>query len=669
MKNKGRKREPLKLQQLLHLLHRFAIFVCALVYIVCCFNASYDAVGLLRGRATLNLRDSVSSFELVSHYAGTTTVRESTLVKDVLSDSTAPVAGTIYLVSKEEATFTECNQIPAYQLPLFKNAFLRSLFGAIQDGMDYHITEVSTSKMELIAPVVDCATRDVSDSDTTTSRFYFLARDRVNQDNVTIVMLSLSNQQYTVTAQGEDGPAAVATIQLIHDMRQTNVDHHYTVSIGYPFEEFSFRVYDFVETTSEGLWTLQNLPKDDDEIVKTLTTASRNGFYIKAETEQSNINNQRWLIDTDARLIVSRWVWITKPDTHDSWAWVHTVHFFIGMGLLSNLCILLLATYRNFAAGKWWIGDAYVTISTSQIVNGFAVLISWFMNEYWVLHEFSFHTGYQLSEATEILVYEMPMRASLMTMYLSACGVIGTVFKERIDPLFATVCFLVGFESRITILKWFPSLQDYILEYSRSTYMRGVGSALDGQENISPMSSWTTFPIGDRNYTFVLYCLFPVYITLAIVVIEVILHKIYRYFYPVHVRVQRTTTGTHQSENEQSLLSQKRVLTLFEVATGAELENRFGLVSDYETCIFIKGMKFASADGIYSTGFVIANKKYLLQTSDYWSIVLMKLLRPRYKNIYIYEVSGSTVQQRARLVYPHTLTTADLANINVSILS
>ncbi|GAB9475959.1 hypothetical protein Gpo141_00013034, partial [Globisporangium polare] len=83
----------------------------------------------------------------------------------------------------------------------------------------------------------------------------------------------------------------------------------------------------------------------------------------------------------------------------------------------------------------------------------------------------------------------------------------------------------------------------------------------------------------------------------------------------------------------------------------------------------IKGMKYASADGIYCNGFVIANDKFLIATADLLAIVLMKLIRYRFQNVYVYDVDGSTVNQRARLVYPHTLSWSDLLHLNISVLS
>ncbi|KAF1318979.1 hypothetical protein FI667_g13503, partial [Globisporangium splendens] len=105
------------------------------------------------------------------------------------------------------------------------------------------------------------------------------------------------------------------------------------------------------------------------------------------------------------------------------------------------------------------------------------------------------------------------------------------------------------------------------------------------------------------------------------------------------------------------------------MATGAALQNRYGVVSDYVNCWYIKGMKYASADGIYCNGFVIANDKFLVATVDLLSIILMKIIRYRFQNVYIYDVDGNTVNQRARLAYPQTISWSDLMHININVLS
>ncbi|KAJ0395122.1 hypothetical protein P43SY_004615 [Pythium insidiosum] len=655
-------------RKVLHLVHRFLIFLSAILYIVLALGASVSAVYMLRGKDHPPHSIGDDTFDTLHRWVGDGLLARSPLIMDALKNDTSPIGDTIFL-SSSGMSLSMCENIDGVQSQVFANGFQRTLYDAISTGVAFHQPEYGPSETELIAPVVDCSSSIFEEKDSTSGRFFFLTRQRANPRNVSIVVVSLSNQQYRIPAQTEVGPAGVATLHIIHDMAATAVDAHVLVSIGYPFEEFDFGVYEYLNTTNLGEWTLLGVPRSKQELAKIVFTACRSGFYIKAETEQSNVNAWLWAVDSDPHTVVSRWRWLSQPMLKDSWGWVHGVQFFIAMGVLSNLLVLIVATYQNIRAGKLWIGDAFVTLSTSQLLNGALVLISWFMNEYWCLHEFAFQTGFEIANMEEIHMYQYHMRADLLTLYLSASGLIGTLLKERIDPLFAIVCFFIGFELRVPIASSIPSIADHIIAFSKEFQAKGVYDQIEGQEVITPMRLYTTHPIGKRSYRYVFACLFPIYLTLVLVVLYAIGRKVFYRLHPKGAHVQQNTTGTATSENDETLLAQKRVYTIFELATGAELENRFGLVADYESCVFIKGMKYASADGIYSTGFLIANKKYLLQTRDFWSIVLMKLLRKRFKNIYVYEVDGSTVQQTARLVYPHTFTYADLLHLNVSILS
>lgn len=79
-------------------------------------------------------------------------------------------------------------------------------------------------------------------------------------------------------------------------------------------------------------------------------------------------------------------------------------------------------------------------------------------------------------------------------------------------------------------------------------------------------------------------------------------------------------------------------------------------------------MKFASADGVYCSGYVIANGKLLVGLRDLLAIVTIKLLGVRFTNVYVYDVDGNTVKDTARLVYPDTLAWTDLWRLNLTVL-
>ena len=58
--------------------------------------------------------------------------------------------------------------------------------------------------------------------------------------------------------------------------------------------------------------------------------------------------------------------------------------------LLQATIVLLVIVIRNFRMNHWWIGDAFVEISTSVVFRGFLVILSWILNNFWSLREFCF---------------------------------------------------------------------------------------------------------------------------------------------------------------------------------------------------------------------------------------------------------------------------------------
>ncbi|GMF18717.1 unnamed protein product [Phytophthora lilii] len=138
-------------------------------------------------------------------------------------------------------------------------------------------------------------------------------------------------------------------------------------------------------------------------------------------------------------------------------------------------------------------------------------------------------------------------------------------------------------------------------------------------------------------------------------------------FYPDQ-SFHKSNRSIDQSGNEKTALALKEHLTNFEISTGAELQTRFGIVSDYKNYVYFKGMKFASADGVYCSGYVIVNGKFLVGSKDLVAVVIIKLFRARFTNVYAYEVEGNTVKETARLVYPETFTWPDLLCLNVTVL-
>ncbi|GAB9473971.1 Transmembrane protein [Globisporangium polare] len=654
----------------LHMVHRASILFGAVAYLAICFDAFRSTLDILGDRDHPSVIDPPDAMMLMGGYLGTAAISKSPLVMAALQGDTSPRNGTLYL----EATGPSpkiCVGIKPYQIGIYSDPFLRSLYDAVVRGTQYNLTFLASEETELITPVVDCLSSAILMAYLPAGKFNYLVRKKHDPNEVAIVTVQLANQEYRISDQKERGSASVGTMTYISDMQASSVQHHFIASISYPYAEFDFRVYNFLNITSDGMWCLEKIPNEArGDIPNVLTTAYRSGFFLGAETEQFNIDNQ---VNVNSQIplhVITQWQRISKTVMRDSWAWVHGIHLLFGIDLLLSLVVLLVVTFRNLQAGKLWIGDAFVSVSTKILFRGALVRFSWYMNSFWSVFEFCLRDAYAMYHFS-MSIYPSVMRADSLCLYLSLCGLMGIIFRERVDPMLAMLCFAFGFELRGSLMHTLPKTSEAVGNFGLRTFLENEAPRLENQESISPMSYWTSHELHDRSPLFILQSLAPLLVTLVVILAYIIACKIHRYFFPekLHIVRRSNTTNTSGTSGREDALLQKRVLTLFEIATGAELEARFGLMSSYENYLFIKGMKFASADGICSSGFVIANNKYALKADDYWSIVLMKLLGGQYKNVFVYAIEGSTVQQTAKLVYPHTFTWSDLVRLNITVLS
>ncbi|TYZ61059.1 hypothetical protein PybrP1_002664 [[Pythium] brassicae (nom. inval.)] len=644
---------------------RVVIFVAAILYLQTCLSACRDVIQVLQGRESPSMGFVPYESPTIAKFVGSTTLRASPLIMNVLQNDTAPRSGTMYLES-ETASFTPCKNVPLTDRT-YGDAFQRWIHNTMAVGASFNLTFLDANVSQLIVPVVDCGSSSIVYGDKSAVRFYYLTRKTENLDDVDLLIVTMSIQEYMIPAQNEQGAAAISTIATIDDLRAQTVKHHFVLALGYPFAFSALEVYTLEGVTSKSLWRLKHVPSDPSaEYAKVLITACRTGFFASSENEQSNIRNSIWDLSDNPLTVISTWQWRGRVVLRDSWAWVHFIHLLLAFDVLVNLVVLLMVVYRNFRAGKLWIGDAFVAVSTTLWLRSSLVVISWWVSGFWSLMEFCYATGNVLADTQGYFFYPSIIRADLLALYFSFIGFIGNVLKERIDPALTIGLFYIGFEQRIAITKIFADLYARAAATSIIEFSLAMSDTDAELESISPLRFWSPHHVQKRDPAFVAALVFPVFSSFLIVVAYVAVRKAHRFYYPDKLMVQRVT-GV--SEDEEQLLKFKHDLTQFEVATGAALQNRYGVVADYNNCLYIRGVKYASADGIYSSGYVVANGKFLIQTDDLTSIVLMKLLRRRYRNIYVYEVDGAAVKQTARLVYPETISYKDLLALNVENLA
>ncbi|GAB9466762.1 hypothetical protein Gpo141_00004127 [Globisporangium polare] len=359
------------------------------------------------------------------------------------------------------------------------------------------------------------------------------------------------------------------------------------------------------------------------------------------------------------------WNWHSNTVLLDLWAWVHCIHAILALAKWFNHGILFLIMSRNLQKGKIWIGDALASISNTLLCRGAFVLLSWHLNEFWTISELCLADGYDLVGIQKLAFFPEIGHADFLTLFLTAVDILGYLMKERIDPTFVTLIFELGFALRVQISGIVLTvLRDCIINYSTSNFEKGLQSGSELLQEVTPLRLRNIHALKGSSVLFRVASSLPnSSLTFGCAVCYVLARKLYR------KRCAIPTSNAQYVPNGEQQQQTKKTMTFFETATGAELQNRFGVIGDYDNFVFLKGMKFASADGIYCNGFVIANGKFLVATEDIRAIILMKLLRTRLRNVYTYEVDGSKLKQTAQLVYPHTLSWADLLHLNVGILS
>ncbi|KAG6612822.1 protein phosphatase 2C 70 [Phytophthora cinnamomi] len=303
------------------------------------------------------------------------------------------------------------------------------------------------------------------------------------------------------------------------------------------------------------------------------------------------------------------------------------------------------------------------------MIRGLLVFASWYVNGEWTLLEFCISNANDLTGTQLVPIHSEIVHADLMVMFLSLFGLVGHIAKERIDPTVGVFLFEAIHDNRQPIVKMAPAVFQIVRSYSDSEYRLGIAAVTEAQEAMSPMRLWTTDKLTSVHNGFVVASFYPKYILMGTLILFVVVRKIYKRIYPDPLAPSLTGRSADRSTNERAAIAQKGNLTNFEVSTGAELQTRYGLISDYKNYVFFKGLKFASPDGVYCSGYVVVNGKYLVATEDILTIVMVKAVQTRFINVYAYEVDGYTVQRTARLVYPNTFTWNDLFHLNINILA
>ncbi|KAJ8563831.1 hypothetical protein ON010_g7514 [Phytophthora cinnamomi] len=659
--------EALSLSRIGFLLYRSTVFAIAVAYIVISLQSFSTAIQVLRGTVSHDLPVEIHTADLISNYAGTTTIQESPLVRNILEGSTSPRNDSLFLATASAQSFTTCSDLPYFDDQIYNNEFLRFIFSRLQAHASYNLSYVK--ELELIVPVVDCTFDLLVSGDRTVVRVYYLVRKKSDPAQVMLLSTSLSAQDYEVDQQFQRGPGMVLLVAAIDDMRTKAQNYHIAIALNYPYvadPEFLYSELEGID--GDNYWLLQTLPNQRTlDPAKHVRMARRFGRYRRDPTSQSNIETARLELSSDPASELREWRWHSRAVLHDSWAWTHATLGIFELRAIFDLGVLSFVIYRRLCAGHVWVGDAFSAISNMLLYRGVLVLVCNHLNGYWTITKMCISIGDSITD--QHVVYYRPelVHVDLLAVYLNLVSLLSYLARERVDPLLAFLTFELGWGYRVELANLFPVLRANIADFAIADTTRGLLKVNAGLAGLSPMDLLTSYEIPDNRIYVVSSIVISIFSPIVLIVGYIAARKVSRLEDRdgVHGIDRRHRSSAYMVSGLQQI-----DLTSFESATGAALRKRYGVLSGYDNYIMRDNQLLATIDAVYSNGFLVANNRFLVATQDLIPLIVMKLIRIRFTNIFVYEIiNGCAVKETSRLVYPTTLQWSDLMHLDVTVLS
>ncbi|GMF32102.1 unnamed protein product [Phytophthora lilii] len=268
--------------------------------------ATWRTMEVLRAMPNPTESYEVYTASLIAGYIGDGRIRDSPLAREILGSDTSPRDYASYLESESKISTDNCSDVPHFDPAVYSNAFLAHGYLEMVSDTSYNTTILAD--LELVMVVVDCSFTPLMSGDPSTVRIFNLVRSRDDPNDLYLVTVSLSAQDYEIRVHAKHGPALVGMLSVVHDVRELITEQFSMIALTYPYERSpDFEIYNFVGITDESYVELHSSPRYPlTQPVKHVLTARKRGLFDGED--QSNIRNMYSLLDAaDARRAISRW--------------------------------------------------------------------------------------------------------------------------------------------------------------------------------------------------------------------------------------------------------------------------------------------------------------------------------------------------------------------------
>lgn len=215
-------------------LFRRLVGLCAALWFV--YICSSSCIGIRNVLVGTNLAPTNTVLYetlLMRQYIGTTTVRHSPLVIQVLQNDTTPRNSTIFLRTAAETSPIDCG-FPTIVQGMYSNDFHQHFFSQLKMDTQHNLTFLQ--HYELVAPVIDCSYSGLVYGDSTTLRLFYIMRGLVDAEDVRLFTLILQTSEYELMDHANVfGSTLLTTATFLDNLSVTEVHHYLLHAIGYPF--------------------------------------------------------------------------------------------------------------------------------------------------------------------------------------------------------------------------------------------------------------------------------------------------------------------------------------------------------------------------------------------------------------------------------------------------
>ncbi|KAH9114278.1 hypothetical protein AeMF1_011625 [Aphanomyces euteiches] len=533
--------------------------------------------------------------------------------------------------------------------------------------------------------VVDCSYEGRQHQDTTNIKLYLLDRNLkwlVTYQLQTIMANIPARRDTMPTGTVSYTNLSLASLTASSSTPQPGVDHtagmtssatatHQLMSSrGFPFNAAPFDPVTIQSVTETGAW---NATVDSTGLQMILQGFG--GMYRGSQNEQANYKTFKWILDPDPIQAVHHFQLSGVGWTKNSWAWGQAlISGFLSFGVITSTIMACIISRNIYLSSKvHWIPDISPSVQSGIMFRGVLTIIAWWIDGWWAVQEWCFHQGNSRNSLLDMYVLTDSVKSDCLSLFLAGAAFMASTLHLRINPAVPVVIFLIIYSQREEIV----AAMGILLQSSNAELI--ANQALNVVLSQTPgMDMWMWHEKKDFNAFVVFNELSWIFLALILMLVYAIGDKIYTVYFTDHVveakSTMKTTGGTANSSKVPGTGGSRASagasgatenVTCFETSTGEYLRHKFGLMSYNENYIFIKGLKYASPSGIWTSGWVVVDDKFLFRADDIMKVCFNILLHHDVFRAHCHVIADNQVDKTVIRVFRKDITLKQLFNLSL----